>query len=135
VSANVDYTTGAVARLDRVHGIPAPLTERDVQDPTVLVRVLVGLLRDVARLLGLWRPRRVDFTNIVSAGTAMAPERVRLVHKLNGDVRWWPVDVLGPGSATVPMIIRDETTVDDRNTLTLDIYYAATFAIRVEEAG
>jgi hypothetical protein len=43
--------------------------------------------------------------------------------------------VLGPGSATVPMIIRDETTVDDRNTLTLDIYYAATFAIRVEEAG
>ncbi len=135
MSANVDYTTGAVTRLDRVAGNPAPITERDAEDSSFLARTLVGLLRETARLTGLWRPRRIDFTNIVSAGTAMAPERVRLVHNLNSDVRWWAVDVRGPGSATVPMIIRDETSVDELTALTLAIYYEATFTIRVEEAG
>ncbi len=134
MSAVVNQATGQARSLDRIPETPTPLTERDVQNPGNVVRLFAGLLRDVARLLGRWTPRHVDFEGIVSTGTAIAPQRVRLTHGFNGQVRWWPVDVLGPGSATVPMIIRDETD-DDPNTIALDFYYAATFTIRVEEAG
>ncbi len=128
MSANVDYTTGAVARLDRVAGNPAPITERDAEDSSFLARTLVGLLRDTARLTGLWRPRRVDFTRVVldDTGTTL----FRLEHRLGGAVRYW---VVGWDGAAPANIRADAATTDD--VLVLTSTSAGTATIRVEEAG
>lgn len=132
MSANIDTRTNITTKLDRVPQAKTPLTERDVGDASVLVRVIDGLTRDVARILGLWRPRRLDFTSITLVDSTT--ERTRLTHGFGGPVRFWIADI-GPITAGAWGLVRDEDDSDD-NTLSLRSYMDATaVTIRVEEAG
>jgi len=128
VSANVDFRTGRFKTLDRIPETPTPLTEPDVQDAPTLTRLIVGLLRDVARILGGWRPRRIDFFNVAldDTGTTL----FRLEHRFGGAVRFWVVDWDG---ADPPNVRKDATTTD--KVLVVTSTSEGTATIRVEEAG
>lgn len=126
-------STGVARSLDRIPESTAPLTEKDVQEPITLARLVLGLLRDVAKILGRWRPRTTDFEGIVSTGSAGTPVSVRLVHNFGTNVRWWVTDCQLAGVVVVPLVMR--TAASDLNTLTLSIYYPATLSFHVEEAG
>lgn len=128
MSANIDYASGRVRKLDRLPEARTPLTEGDVQEPATLVRILDGLLRDLAKVLGLWRPRRFDWTAVPLDATGTAT--FRLEHRFGGVVRFWVVDWDGAAAHNV----RKDTTTDD-NTLVLTSTSAGTATIRVEEAG
>lgn len=127
MSANIP-NVGDVRKLDRVPEAPAPVTERDVTDATWLVRTLIGLARSVARLEGVWRPRRIDFEDraVVDDGTTL----YRFEHRFAAPVRWWPVDWESDGAVA---LVKDDSS--DTNTLVLRSYQIGTVTIRVEEAG
>jgi hypothetical protein len=128
MSANIDYESGRVTRLDRLPEARTPLTEGDVKEPATLVRILDGLLRDLAKVLGLWRPRRLDWVDVTldATGTTL----FRFEHRFDGVVRFWVVDWDGAAAHNV----RKDTTTDD-NTLVLTSTSAGAATIRVEEAG
>jgi hypothetical protein len=128
MSANIDYESSRVTKLDRLPEARTPLTEGDVKEPTTLVRILDSLLRDLAKVLGLWRPRRLDFVNVPLDATGTVT--FRFEHRFDGVVRFWVVDWDGAAAHNV----RKDTTTDD-NTLVLTSTSAGTATIRVEAAG
>lgn len=134
MSANINYATNTVRTLDRIPETATPLTESDVKDASNLVRLFSGLLRDVQRLLGLWRPKRIDFTDVVSEGSTLAAHTIELAHGFGCEVRWWIVDTQTTGGLISVTYVRrePESTAD---VLVLSFYYPGRFTIRVEEAG
>lgn len=131
MSANVS-PQGTVRQLDRIPQPPSPVTDETVKDAPTLARLVLGLIRDVSRLLGYWRPRRMDFEGLVSTGTDVAPQSFRLTHGFGGAVRWWVVDRRSSGAVAVPY---EDRTDDDPDVITIRIFYEATVTVRVEEAG
>jgi hypothetical protein len=125
---------GTVRQLDGRAEPEVVVQEADVQDATKLARMLAWLLREVATLRRRFYPRRIDFEDVVSTGSAGSPATIRLEHGFGGRVRWWVVDVTAPGVIAVPYIYND-TTQTDANTLVLKVYYPSTITIRIEEVG
>ncbi len=132
MSANIS-SAGLVKQLGRKAETEEQVTEEHVQDPLRLVRTLKALLRDVAALKRRWAPNRIDFTDIVSNGTAVASFTVSLEHGFDAPVVWWVVRSAGTDLSEVPRIY--ESTRSTSKTLVLHIYNPATLTIRVEEAG
>ena len=128
MSANIDFVTGAVRKLDRLPEARTPINERDVQNPTTLVRILDSLLRAFAKALGGWRPRRLDFGRVPLDATGTV--KFRLEHGFGGAVRYWIVGWDGAASANVRA--HSDTTND---TLVITSTSAGTATVRVEEAG
>lgn len=127
MSANIDRS-GSIRQLDRRAEPDEQVLEEHVQDPPRLVRLLMGLLRDVARLKRSWRPRRIDFED--RAVDATGTTKYRFAHGLDGRVRWYVVDWQG---AAGPQLSRHADTTD--GALVLVSHVAGTATIRVEEAG
>lgn len=127
MSVNIDRD-GTVRQLDLRAEPEEQVLEEHVKDPARVVRILMGLLRDVARLKRLWRPRRVDFED--RAFDATGTTKYRLPHGLGGRVRWWVVDWQG---AAGPQLARHDDS--DDTALVLVSYVAGTATIRVEDAG
>lgn len=132
--AAVIDSTGTPRQLDGRAEPEVVVQEADVQDATKLARMLAWLLREVAALRRRFSPRRIDFEDQVSTGSAGSPATIRLEHGFGGRVRWWVVDVTTPGVIAVPYIYND-TTLTDENTLVLRVYYPSTITFRVEEVG
>lgn len=141
MSVNVN-AQGVVRTLDRIPEPATPLTEQDVQAPKTLVRLLADIIQSIAKLSGLWRPKRVDFEGLIVDETGTT--KYRLTHGLNGPVRWWPVDWVLDATAFAALGItgmpgagaslsRDSTS--DSNTLVLVSYFPGTVTVRIEEAG
>lgn len=119
---------GTVRQLD---GRPEPdegITDAMVKDPKALARFLSRLLRNVYRLMRLWRPRSLDFEDkaVDATGTTV----YSLPHNFGGRVRWYVVDWTGSAAYALS---KSTSTTD--NTLELVSYVAGTATIRVEEAG
>lgn len=126
MSANVN-AQGARRVLDRVQDAET-VNESDVQEPAILTRILIVMRREVARLAGLWRPRRIDFEGIELDDTGTTP--FRFEHRFGGPARAW---VVGWSGADPPNIRIDAAS--DSNSLVLTSTVEGTATIRVEEAG
>ncbi len=128
MSAVVDYVTGKGRSLERVASASTSTTEKDVQEPSVLVRLLTELRRDVAGLLARRRARFIDYLNVPldATGTTLIP----FEHRFGGDVRFWVVDWNG---AAPPNVRKHAATTS--HVLVVTSTSAGTATIRVEEAG
>lgn len=127
-SARID-SASKVYPLDSPAAPDEVVTEKDVQEPPKLSRMLLRLLKDVASLKRLWTPSRIDFEDqAVSTAGAV----VTLNHGFGGRVRWWIVDWQATGTAA-PVLKRTTATTNDA--LVLASYVAGTATIRVEAAG
>ena len=131
-AAIVSFLTNAVRQLDAPSQPVEDATPQDVQDPSRLSRVLKRLLLDVAALRRRFTRNSITFTDIVSTGTSGSPQRITLTHGMGGVVEWTVVRLYNRGTIALPLVV--EVTNDNR-ILVLDVYYAATIAIRVESTG
>jgi hypothetical protein len=122
-------TSGTPRQLDKRAEPDAAPTEADVQDTNKLVRLLFGILKDVAALKRKWAPNYIDFEDLDVDATGAT--LYRLTHKFGGRVRFWAVDWTGASAG--PALTRDALT--DANTLILVSSVAGTVTIRVQEAG
>lgn len=129
---------GAVKPLDGKAPPDQQVTEKDVQEPPKLARLLTDVLRDLAALKRRHYPRRIDFED------QAAPGPIRLRHGFNGRVRWWVVDwtsagtnLVDSGGDTLSASWCDLTkqSDSDANMLVLQGHVTGTATIRVEEAG
>lgn len=127
MSSNVN-ASGVVRVLDRPAGDAPPFDEREIKDAQTLARILLGIVRDVARALSGWRPNRTDFEGMVVDATGTTTYRLK--HDFGGLVRYWPVEWVG---AAAPNLCRH--TSSDATTLVLTSTSAGVATIRVEVAG
>ncbi len=132
MSANVT-ADGVVRQLDRRPEPDENLTEANVTDPRLLTRFLLRLFRDVSTLKRRWSPARIDFRDVVSAGTAMAPTAVSLSHNFGAPVVYWIVRTTSLGAGSLKIAEELSTSTDNR--LDLNLYITGTMTIRVEESG
>lgn len=109
------------------------VTNEDVADAPKLARLLTRILSELAALRRAWSPRVITFRDIVSTGTNVSPQTVRLTHGFGSAVEYEVVDIANPGVVNVTLVSRDSTS--DANVLVVKVYFAATIAIRVTEAG
>ncbi len=132
MSANVT-ADGVVRQLDRRPEPDENLTESNVTDPRLLTRFLLRLFRDVSTLKRRWAPARIDFRDVVSTGTAMAPTAVSLTHSFGAPVVYWIVRTTNLGAGSLKIAEELSTSTDNR--LDLNLYITGTMTIRVEESG
>jgi len=132
VSANIN-SAGTVSQLDKPAEPDENITEENVKDQKMLARFLLRMFRDIATLKRRWAPRRIDYTDLVSTGTAGSPQTFRLEHGLGGPVVWWPVRITVAGTVVLPFIYEINTSTD--TVLVLQVYFPGTLTIRVEESG
>lgn len=139
MSANYSFTNKRNRQLEKPTEPQEIVKPEDTQDATKLSQLLQRVLKQVTVLVRRWAPNRLDFEDIVVAGSSGTPEQIRLTHMFDGPVRWWVVNARSGGTVALPYIqeAHDGSGVplSDRNTLVLDVYYEATLTIRVEEAG
>ena len=131
-SALINQKTGAIRQLDKPAQPEEVIKQGDVEEPSLLTRLLKRILGDVAQLKRAFAPRSITFTDVASTGSSTVPSRVTLVHGLGGVVHWYVVRIQTTSSVLLPLY---NEIVNDGEKLTLDIYYTGTFAIRVEEKG
>ncbi len=119
--------SGRIQRLDGKQTPRAAVTESDVKNPTILVRLLRALLDSVAALEQRYVPRRITFPpqDFDDTGTT----KYRFPHNLGGVpdvivVRWDGDDA--------PNLAVDDAS--DANTLVLVSKSEGTATIRLEEA-
>lgn len=127
MSANIS-AQGVVTVLGRQLNGPERLTDEDVKDPPTLTRILLTIIRDTSRVIGFWRPRRLDFEGraILGDGTT----KYRLEHQFGGPVRYWIVGWDGAAAANIR-----EHDDSDSNTFVYTSTSAGTATVRLEEAG
>lgn len=120
---------GKMRQLDRRPEPDEPVTDKDVQDPKYLARLLFRMLQELARLKRRWWPKHFDYEEqeVDATGTT----KHRFVHGLNQRVRWWPVE--WKDATGGPQLVQHVDT--DDHTLVLVSYTAGTLTLRVEEAG
>ncbi len=118
---------GKVRQLDRRVEPDEQLTEEDLE-PARLTRRLMAILRDIARLLRMWRPQVIDHWDVEVDGTGTTV--YRLPHGFDGRVNWWVIDA----TAGAQVGIEKDPSSDD-NTLCLISTVAGTVSVRIEEAG
>lgn len=120
---------GKARQLDQLAQPDEQVTEEQVQDPRRLSRLLMSLVRDVARAKRRWWPRFVEHEDrtVDATGTTLH----RFAHRLDSRVRWWPVD--WTGATAGPRLVRHSSS--DKDTLVLVSYTSGTLTLRIEEAG
>jgi hypothetical protein len=133
VKSIVSQRDGKSRQLDTRTQSDEIVSADDAGDTTKLARLLTRLLAELAAVRRRWVPRSITFRDVVSTGDYLTPVEIPLKHNLGGLVEFWVVDTIVQASATVPLIVRHPSS--DPNTLVISVYYSATFAIRVEEAG
>lgn len=129
-SAKVD-SAGTIKMLDGRGEPDEVITEKDVQDPPKLARLLGTTLNAIAQLRRQWVPRRIDFEGIAT-GTIGATT-VPMEHGFGGAIRWWVVGWVSSGGSGPSL--EEATAVSTDTTLRLYSYAAGTATIRIEEAG
>jgi hypothetical protein len=127
MSALVDRS--GVRQLDTKAQPDSAPTEDEVQDPSKLVRIVAGLLKDVATLKRRFVPRRIDFRDITVDGTGTTI--YRFVHNFGGRVNWWVLDWRNAVFSAQPIYSNSSTN----DVLMLTFLTIGTISIRVEEAG
>lgn len=107
---------------------PDVISEPEVQNSTILTRAINAMRRDIADLLSAWKPKLIDYEDVVvdATGTTL----YRFPHGFGKRVRWWPVS--WNGAAAISLSQHGDT---DNNTLVLVSRAVGTVTIRVEEAG
>lgn len=128
MSARID-NDGNVTTLDGLRSLDDVVTPADVGDADKLAKLLTRLLAQQAQQKREFRPRRVQYQDIVSTGATMTPQTLRLEHGFGGRVVWWVCDT----DVDAPRIRKDTST--DSNTLVLKMFDSGTFSFCVEEAG
>lgn len=118
-----------VRQLDRTPEPDEQVTPEQMTDTSRLARLLMRILRDVARLKRRWWPEYIDHRDRVVDGTGTTV--YRFPHGFGGRVNWWPID--WTDGAAGPSLVRDASS--DENTLVLVSHVAGTVTIRVEAAG
>lgn len=132
MSANVE-ADGQVKQLDRRPEPDENITEATVKEPARLARLLLKVFRDVAALKRRWAPKQVTIRGQVSTGVLVDPQRFRFAHQFGGRVDYWLTRVTAPTGADNTLVVEVDET--DENTLVVDVYFPATFDIRIQEAG
>ncbi len=132
MSANVEADS-TIKQLDRKADPDENITEDAVKDSKQLARFLLRLFRDVASLKRRWSPRRLDFRGAISTGSLISPARLTFQHNFGGPVVYWLVRLTNPTGADNTLIVEVEGT--DENKLVVDVYFPATFTLRIEESG
>lgn len=127
MSANIPLN-GPAAQLDGRADPDENVTPEDAKDADRVSRLLSRILRDLARITRLWRPRRLDFEGRVVLGDGTT--KYRYEHRFGGRVRFWPVEWVG---AAAPNLRKDDASTLD--TLVLTSTSAGTMTLRVEESG
>jgi hypothetical protein len=140
VSANFSFTNKRNRQLEKPTEPEEIIKPEDAGDTTKLSQLLQRILKKLTELGRRWAPHRLDFEDLVVAGSDVSPETIRLTHMFDGPVRWWVVNTRSGGTIALPYIqesheVTTGVPLSDRNTLVLDVYYEATLTIRVEEAG
>lgn len=130
MSAAAVDSNGKVRQLDAKAQADIVVTAEDVQDAPKLARMVQALANHVAALERAWKPRRIDFEDVVCAAGGVT---IELPHHFGGRVRWWVVDWQISGASGAPILQRYTGT--DENTLVLWSDKAGIATIRVEEAG
>lgn len=118
-----------VRQLDRQPEPDEQVTQSEVASTEKLSRLLMRILRDVAKLLRIWRPRVVDHRDVTVDATGSTV--YRFPHGFGTRVNWWPVSFRGGSYG--PALMEDPST--DDNTLCLVSNEAGVVSIRIEEAG
>lgn len=116
-------------QLDRQAEPEEQVRPEDVKDADKLARLLMRLLRDVARMRRRFLPEYLEHEDRVFDATGTTV--YRLPHNLNARVRWWVTD--WSGATAGPRLVRHSST--DANTLCLTSYTAGTGTIRIQGAG
>ena len=127
-SANVK-SDGTVVQLDARPEPDENVTDKAVEDPKVLARFILRLFREVSTLRRRWKPRRLDFEDVLVDATGLV--LYRFAHNFGGRVRWYPVGFREGASG--PSLVEDSSTTD--NVLVLSSYSDGYLTLRVEEAG
>lgn len=139
MSANYSFINGRNRQLEKPTEPQEIIKPEDTEDSLKLSQLLQRILKHLSDLTRRWAPNRIDFEDVVVAGSSVSPETIRLTHMFDGPVRWWVVGTRNGGTVALPYIQESHdgsgNPLSDRNTLVLDVYYEATLTIRVEEAG
>lgn len=138
MSANVD-NDGSITRLDSAAEPDENITEEAVKDPKRLAQFLLRLFRAVTSVRRRWSPDRINFRDIVVAGTDVNPVTATFTHNFAGRVDWWLVSVSQFGSVTEPIVQEavngSGVPLSDENNLVLSFYFSARVTVRVEPSG
>ncbi len=119
---------GTVRQLDRQAEPEEHVQSSDVSDASTLTRLLMRILRDIARMKRRWLPANVAHRGRVVDATGTVLHR--FPHGFGGLVNWWPKRWVG---AAGPQF--SEHASSDADTLVLVSYVAGTVTLYVEEAG
>jgi hypothetical protein len=135
MSTTIVFVSDQTTRLLDAKPMPDEfVSAEDAKDSTKLARLLTRMLAQLAATRRRFVPKRTTFQNIVSTGTDASPMRVNLLHKFDAPVEWWVVGTNSLGTVALPLVAEAEDD-SDADTLAIDIYFAGTLAIRVEESG
>lgn len=122
--------TSKIRQLDATKQPDEQVTTDQVKDPTILARLAMRILRDVADLNRRFSPPYLDFEDVVVDATGS--KVFRFTHSFNARVRWWVVDWKSTiGGAPV----LDKASSSDLNTLALVSSVAGTVTVRVMASG
>jgi len=139
MSANIDFKTSKIRKLEGSKQTDEVVTVDDVRDPEKLARLLTRVLAKQADIERQWRPKYNDYENVVCAGTDSSPQELRFTHMFDGPVRWWVTSCRKGGTVALPYVQEahntDGSPKSDQNTLVLLVFFEATLAIRIQEAG
>ena len=128
MNAVASLLSGKTRQLDRKAGADEAVLESDVTDAPRLAKLLTRVVKGLAELQRVFRPRRTDFEDVdVPTG-----DYVSFPHGFGGRVRWWVVDVEGSFAELVRV---SPDTFSDENTLVLYSGQATRLTLRVEAAG
>ncbi len=138
MSTRID-SAGNVYQLDRQAEPDEVVTEADAQDPRKLSRLLMRLLKDIAGLRRLFKPKqldREDFRITYDVAT------YRIPHGFNSRVHWWIAGWRATSESANFFPLLMTSTASDLNTLVLtnvDIAVVGRFdgiaTIHIESVG
>lgn len=120
---------GPLRTLDQPAEPDEQITPDQVEDTSRMARLLMRIVRDVARLRRRWAPRFIEFEGRVVDATGTTA--YRFAHGFgNARVRYWVVQWSGAAAHNLRY-----STASDANTLVLTSTSAGTATVRVEEGG
>ncbi len=129
MSANIPLN-GPVVQLDGRVEPDESVSPEDMKDANRVSRLLARILRDLAQIARLWRPRRLDFEGRTYLGDGTTV--YRLEHRFGGSVRITAVnwDSSGAGAFDYSLVASSNL-----NTAAFVTHVAGTGTVRIEEAG
>lgn len=124
-------TDGTITQLDGKGGPPEVVNPDDVADDKKLAQLLERMLRAIAKLERMWKPRRLYFRDVSVDATGTT--KYRFEHGFGGRVNW-RVEHWDANSAGVEVRLDQHADTDD-TTLVLVSGAVGSVTVGVEEAG